>query len=316
MRGIGFKSPDNSKVDDVEHTTVEGASRSQRLFLVARHADRRARRRHLARRRRRFRAARAGQSAGPAGPARAGDHRATRRSDQPDLRALHLHRRPERRRLSVPAGRLLVRHMSRRRRDLPGAVAGLTHLQGARRRRHEDEPDDHLQLDRRHARTDGIDLLPHRRTHAGQRRLGSPLRSAGLDLRHREGRARREHRIALDPAQRGRLVGRQRIRPAERVVQDGHAHVGDRDSTRWSYALHLPADGSYTIHVRAVDDAGNTTSPAAQAIAHFTVDTTAPPAPSITAKPEAATTARSASFAFGDAEAGAQLLCRRDGSRF
>ncbi|HEX3432622.1 MAG TPA: hypothetical protein VHT25_01005 [Solirubrobacteraceae bacterium] len=91
---------------------------------------------------------------------------------------------------------------------------------------------------------------------------------------------------------------------------------GDRDSTRWSYALHLPADGAYTIHVRAVDGAGNTTSPAAQAIAHFTVDTTAPPVPSITAKPEATTTARSASFTFNDAESGARLLCRRDGSRF
>lgn len=91
---------------------------------------------------------------------------------------------------------------------------------------------------------------------------------------------------------------------------------GDRDSTRWSYALHLPADGGYTIHVRAVDEAGNTTSPAAQAIAHFTVDTTAPTVPTITAKPEATTTARSATFAFSDAEPGARLLCRRDGSRF
>ncbi|MHB8234065.1 MAG: hypothetical protein ACYDHT_05360 [Solirubrobacteraceae bacterium] len=91
---------------------------------------------------------------------------------------------------------------------------------------------------------------------------------------------------------------------------------GDRDSTRWSYALPLPADGAYTIHVRAVDDAGNTTAPSAQAIAHFTLDTTAPPVPSISATPEATTTARSATFAFGDAESGARLLCRRDGSRF
>lgn len=90
----------------------------------------------------------------------------------------------------------------------------------------------------------------------------------------------------------------------------------DRDSTRWSYALHLPADGLYTIHVRAVDNAGNTTSQAAQSIARFTIDTTPPPAPAITAKPETTTTARSAAFAFSDSESGARLLCRRDGSRF
>jgi hypothetical protein len=91
---------------------------------------------------------------------------------------------------------------------------------------------------------------------------------------------------------------------------------GDRDSTRWSYALHLPADGLYTIHVRATDDAGNTTSAAGQASARFTIDTTPPVAPTITSKPEATTTARSATFVFADAEHGARLLCRRDGARF
>jgi large repetitive protein len=90
----------------------------------------------------------------------------------------------------------------------------------------------------------------------------------------------------------------------------------ERDSTRWSYALRLPADGLYTIHVRATDDAGNTTSTAGQASARFTVDTTPPPAPTITSKPEATTTARSATFVFADAEHGARVLCRRDGGRF
>ncbi len=90
----------------------------------------------------------------------------------------------------------------------------------------------------------------------------------------------------------------------------------ERDSTRWSYALHLPADGVYTIHVRATDDAGNTTSPASQASARFTIDTTPPPAPAIASKPDATTTARSATFAFADAEHGARFLCRRDGARF
>jgi hypothetical protein len=90
----------------------------------------------------------------------------------------------------------------------------------------------------------------------------------------------------------------------------------DRDSAHWSYGLALPADGPYTIHVRAIDDAGNTTPGAAQASARFTVDTTRPPLPAITGKPEATTTAKSATFVFSDSESGARLLCRRDGARF
>jgi hypothetical protein len=89
-----------------------------------------------------------------------------------------------------------------------------------------------------------------------------------------------------------------------------------RDSTRWSYPLALPADGGYTIHVRAVDEAGNKTAAAAQANAHFATDTTPPPSPIITAHPQESTTLRSASFSVGDAEHGVSLLCRRDGSRF
>jgi large repetitive protein len=90
----------------------------------------------------------------------------------------------------------------------------------------------------------------------------------------------------------------------------------DRDSTHWSYGLHLPADGLYMVHVRAVDDAGNTTAAAGQASARFTVDTTPPPAPAITAEPAANTISRTATFAFADSEHGARLLCRRDGARF
>lgn len=89
-----------------------------------------------------------------------------------------------------------------------------------------------------------------------------------------------------------------------------------RDSTRWSYALRLPADGTYTVHVRALDGAGNKTSPAAQASSHFSIDTTPPPAPTITAHPQPTTTAKSASFSFSESEHGATLQCRRDGGRF
>jgi hypothetical protein len=89
-----------------------------------------------------------------------------------------------------------------------------------------------------------------------------------------------------------------------------------RDDTRWSYPLPLPADGSYTIHVRASDQAGNATSAGSQASARFTIDTTPPPVPTITAHPQSATTSKSASFGFSDSEPAVTLLCRRDGARF
>jgi hypothetical protein len=89
-----------------------------------------------------------------------------------------------------------------------------------------------------------------------------------------------------------------------------------RDSIRWSYSLPLPADGTYTIHIRASDGAGNTTRPAAQASSHFAIDTAPPPVPTIATHPQASTTAKSASFSFSDSEHGVTLLCRRDGARF
>jgi hypothetical protein len=95
------------------------------------------------------------------------------------------------------------------------------------------------------------------------------------------------------------------------------AGVGSgKTSAAWSYPLALPADGSYTIHVRALDTAGNTTSAGAQASATFTIDTQPPPAPSITGGPEPQTVERSAKFVFGDSEPGVAFLCRRDNARF
>jgi Bacterial Ig-like domain len=88
------------------------------------------------------------------------------------------------------------------------------------------------------------------------------------------------------------------------------------DSTSWGFSLPRPADGSYTLHVRATDETGNKTSAAAQTVAHFTLDTTPPPVPTISSRPQSSTTSKSASFGFADAEPGATLLCRRDGARF
>src|SRR5271167_1595608 len=52
-------------------------------------------------------------------------------------------------------------------------------------------------------------------------------------------------------------------------------------TTPWSYALARPADGTYTLYVRATDTLGNTTSSANLTTATFTIDTVAPAAPVI-----------------------------------
>jgi hypothetical protein len=84
-------------------------------------------------------------------------------------------------------------------------------------------------------------------------------------------------------------------------------------STDWSYALALPADGHYTVHVLATDAAGNTGPAQASS---FTVDTTPPPTPSIVSGPEPTGTAKSASFSFTDPESGVTFECSRDQARF
>jgi hypothetical protein len=83
-------------------------------------------------------------------------------------------------------------------------------------------------------------------------------------------------------------------------------------SSAWSYALALPADGHYTVHVLATDFAANS-SPVQSS--SFTVDTAPPPAPSIVSGPEASTTAKSATFSFTDGESGVAFECGRDGAK-
>src|SRR5206468_2115612 len=69
------------------------------------------------------------------------------------------------------------------------------------------------------------------------------------------------------------------------------------------------ANGSYTFRVEASDKTGHLSSPASYS---WVVDRTAPPAPSITAKPSSPTSATSASFSFSDSEAGVSFLCSLD----
>jgi len=88
-------------------------------------------------------------------------------------------------------------------------------------------------------------------------------------------------------------------------------------TTSWRYPLAVPSpDGSYTVHVRATDTPGNTTSSASQVSATFTIDTTPPPPPTITSGPGATTTSTSATFTFTDSQAGVGFLCGLDGGSF
>ena len=73
------------------------------------------------------------------------------------------------------------------------------------------------------------------------------------------------------------------------------------------------ADGSHTFRVMATDQAGNTGLPTSYA---WTVDSTPPPAPTISSNPANPTTSTSATFGFADAETGVTLLCQLDGGGF
>jgi hypothetical protein len=88
-------------------------------------------------------------------------------------------------------------------------------------------------------------------------------------------------------------------------------------SLHWSYALPRPApDGTYILHVRATDTLGNVSPVASPTASTFAIDTTPPPAPSITSQPANTTDETTATFTFTDSDAGASFLCRRDSGSF
>lgn len=73
------------------------------------------------------------------------------------------------------------------------------------------------------------------------------------------------------------------------------------------------AQGAHTFQVEAVDQAGNVGPVTSRT---WTVDTTPPPAPSITSKPANPINSTSASFVFSDSEAGATFMCRLDAGAY
>ncbi|MGH3060334.1 MAG: Ig-like domain-containing protein, partial [Gaiellaceae bacterium] len=80
----------------------------------------------------------------------------------------------------------------------------------------------------------------------------------------------------------------------------------------WSYAFaaaSFPADGSYTVRVRATDAAGNVQTPTSRT---FTLDTTAPQT-TIDSNPTDPTSSTGADFTFSASEGGSSFECRLDG---
>jgi hypothetical protein len=73
------------------------------------------------------------------------------------------------------------------------------------------------------------------------------------------------------------------------------------------------AQGSHGFDVRAVDQNGNLSATTSYS---WRVDTTPPPAPAIGSGPADPTTERTATFAFGDSEAGVTFRCQLDGGSF
>jgi len=87
-------------------------------------------------------------------------------------------------------------------------------------------------------------------------------------------------------------------------------------TTSWSYgfdAANFLVDGSYTVRAIPTDGAGNVGTPVSTT---FTIDTTAPPAPTINAGPADPTNATTASFSFSDTEPGVTFECRLDGGGY
>jgi hypothetical protein len=78
----------------------------------------------------------------------------------------------------------------------------------------------------------------------------------------------------------------------------------------WSVGSGTLADGVYTLVAQQSDDLGNV---GLSSQVTFTVDTAAPPAPTMTASPAATSATTAPAFSFSDAESGVSFRCSLDG---
>lgn len=82
----------------------------------------------------------------------------------------------------------------------------------------------------------------------------------------------------------------------------------------WLYTLPFPVTaGSYTVRVRATDQIGNVTRLRTQRTISFSISTTQPPAPAITAGPSDPSSSAAATFTFTDGWREATFECSLDG---
>ena len=84
-------------------------------------------------------------------------------------------------------------------------------------------------------------------------------------------------------------------------------------TTAWRYALSLPPDASYVAYVRATDALGNTTAASSAVNVTFSIDTTAPPAPTLMDSPDPITTLLDAVFHLADVDGKVHFQCQLDG---
>lgn len=104
--------------------------------------------------------------------------------------------------------------------------------------------------------------------------------------------------------------------PAERFEVATLRHVRT-DTTGWNYALSLPPNGVYDLHVVATDALGNTTVPNRDVRTTFSIGLPPPPpAPVITGAPDNPTSSSDAEFTFSDSQRGVTFLCSLDGGAF
>ncbi len=86
-------------------------------------------------------------------------------------------------------------------------------------------------------------------------------------------------------------------------------------TANWSYALpatSFPAEGAYTVRVRATDNAGNVHTTTSS----HTIDRTAPPVPTIVGKPSNTSNTKNPTFTFANSESEVTYECRIDGGTF
>ena len=85
-------------------------------------------------------------------------------------------------------------------------------------------------------------------------------------------------------------------------------------TTSWHYPLARPADGTYTVYVRATDGLGNTTTNSKLLVSTFVIKTTPPSAPTLDGPPSNPSTDTSPEITLDDSVSNVSIWCGLDSS--